>query len=91
MPNQKELGDRLSTGAIIEVKGEKMDGKTVMEVVMEAASDAKMDEATMSKLGSLVLPEVMTVSRQHSYAVEEYHKIEEENPMSTIYRRTGID
>jgi len=57
-----------------------MDGKTIMEVVMEAAYDAKVDEVTMCKLESLVSPEVMAISRQHWYTVEEYHQIEEENP-----------
>jgi putative transcriptional regulator len=35
-----------------------MDGKTIMEVVMEAAYDAKVDPVTMRKLEDLVLPEV---------------------------------
>jgi hypothetical protein len=37
-----------------------MDSKTIMEVVMEAACDAKVDEVTMSTLESLVSPEVQT-------------------------------
>ncbi len=35
-----------------------MDGKTVMEVVLEAANDAKVDKITMDKLEALALPTV---------------------------------
>jgi putative transcriptional regulator len=40
------------------LKRKRMDGKTIMEVVKEAAYDAKVDEDTMRKLEALVLPEV---------------------------------
>src|SRR5262249_39389462 len=58
----------------------KMDGKTIMEVVMEAAHDANVDEVTMSKLETFTRNQPMAISHQHRYTVEEYHKIEEENP-----------
>jgi putative transcriptional regulator len=35
-----------------------MDGKTIMEVVLDAACDADVDEITMRKLVDLALPEV---------------------------------
>jgi putative transcriptional regulator len=35
-----------------------MDDKTIMEVVLEAANDAKVDKVTMDKIESLALPEV---------------------------------
>jgi putative transcriptional regulator len=41
-------------------KDEKMDGKTIMEVVMEAVYDVNMDEVTLSELAALALPEVQT-------------------------------
>jgi DNA-binding transcriptional regulator YiaG len=58
--NERELEERLRSGLIIEVRMKKMDGKTIMEVVMEAAYDAKLDDATMHKLEALALPEVQT-------------------------------
>lgn len=39
-----------------------MDGKTIMEVVLEAASDAKVDKVTMDKLEALALPEVQELT-----------------------------
>lgn len=39
-----------------------MDGKTIMEVVLEAASDAKIDKVTMDKLEALALPEVQELT-----------------------------
>ena len=35
-----------------------MDGKTIIEVVMEAAYEAQVDEVTMRELEALILPEV---------------------------------
>jgi putative transcriptional regulator len=35
-----------------------MNGKTIMEVVLEAANDAKVEKVTMDKLETLALPEV---------------------------------
>jgi putative transcriptional regulator len=35
-----------------------MDNKTIMEVVLEAANDAKADKITMDKLEALALPEI---------------------------------
>src|ERR1035437_2256618 len=35
-----------------------MNGKTIMEVVLEAANDAKVDKVTMDKLEMLALPEI---------------------------------
>ena len=58
--NDRELEEHLRSRAIIAVKDEKMDGKTIMEVVMEAAYDANMDEVTVSKLATLALPDVQT-------------------------------
>jgi putative transcriptional regulator len=50
-----------------------MNGKTIMEVVLEAAKDAKADKVTLDKLESLALPEVIVLSpaqirdlREHS-------------------------
>ena len=39
-----------------------MDGKTIMEVVLEAASDAKVGKVTMDKLEALALPEVQALT-----------------------------
>jgi putative transcriptional regulator len=39
-----------------------MDGKTIMEVVLEAANDAKFDKVTMDQLQALALPEVRSLS-----------------------------
>jgi putative transcriptional regulator len=39
-----------------------MDGKTIMEVVLEAASDAKVSKVTMDKLEALALPEVQELT-----------------------------
>ena len=39
-----------------------MDGKTIMEVVLEAANDAKVDKITMNKLEALALPEVLELT-----------------------------
>ncbi len=39
-----------------------MNGKTIMEVVLEAASDAKVDKVTMDKLEALALPEVQKLT-----------------------------
>ena len=39
-----------------------MDGKTIMEVILEAASDAKVDKVTMDKLETLALPEVQELT-----------------------------
>jgi putative transcriptional regulator len=39
-----------------------MNGKTIMEVVLEAASDAKVDKVTMDKLEALALPQVQEMS-----------------------------
>jgi putative transcriptional regulator len=35
-----------------------MNGKTIMEIILEAANDAKVDKVTMDKLEMLALPEV---------------------------------
>lgn len=35
-----------------------MDNKTIMEVILEAANDAKVDKITMKRLEALALPEV---------------------------------
>jgi putative transcriptional regulator len=39
-----------------------MNGKTIMEVILEAASDAKVDKVTMDKLEALALPEVQELT-----------------------------
>ena len=39
-----------------------MNGKTIMEVVLEAANDAKVDKVTMDKLEALALPEVQELT-----------------------------
>lgn len=35
-----------------------MNGRTIMEVVLEAANDARVDKITMDKLEALTLPEI---------------------------------
>jgi putative transcriptional regulator len=54
----------------------KMDGKTIMEVVMEAAYDAKMDEVTMCKLEALLLPELQ------AFAPDEIRRLRESTKLS---------
>ena len=53
----------------------KMDGKTIMEVVMEAAYDAKLDDATMRKLESLALPEIQTFTPDEIKRLRESAKL----------------
>lgn len=39
-----------------------MNNKTIMEVVLEAANDAKVDKITMDKLEALALPEIISMT-----------------------------
>lgn len=39
-----------------------MNDKTIMEVVLEAARDAKVDKVTMDKLEALALPEIQNMT-----------------------------
>ena len=39
-----------------------MDGKSIMEVVLEAANDANVDKITLNKLEALALPEVRVLT-----------------------------
>ena len=51
-----------------------MDGKTIMEAVMEAAYDAKMDKITMRKLELLALPEIKTLTPEQIRTLRESAK-----------------
>jgi DNA-binding transcriptional regulator YiaG len=73
--NYGELEAHLRSGAIIEVKDEKMDGKTIMEVVMEAAYEANMDEVTIGELAALALPEVQTFTPDEIKRLRESTKL----------------
>lgn len=53
-----------------------MDGKTIMEVVMKAAKDAKVDKVTMRNLEALALPEV------HGFTPKEIRKLRESSKLS---------
>jgi putative transcriptional regulator len=48
-----------------------MNGKTITEVVLEAAKDANADKVTMSKLETLALPEVKTLTPAQIRALRE--------------------
>ena len=48
-----------------------MNGKTITQVVLEAAQDANADKVTMSKLESLALPEVKTLTPAQIRALRE--------------------
>jgi putative transcriptional regulator len=48
-----------------------MNGKTIMEVVLEAANDANFDKVTMKKLEALALPEVHELSATQIRALRE--------------------
>lgn len=39
-----------------------MNDKTIMEVILEAAEDAKVDKVTMNKIENLALPEVQVLT-----------------------------
>ena len=52
-----------------------MDGKTIMEVVLEAAYDAKMDKVTLRKLEALALPEVREISPDEIRRLRESAKL----------------
>lgn len=58
-----------------------MNGKTILEVVMEAAYDAKMDIATMRKLEALVLPEVQTFTPDEIRRLHESTKLRGTSPI----------
>jgi len=48
-----------------------MNGKTITQVVLEAAKDANADKVTMSKLESLALPEVRVLTPPQIRALRE--------------------
>ncbi|HEX4774459.1 MAG TPA: helix-turn-helix domain-containing protein [Candidatus Saccharimonadales bacterium] len=52
-----------------------MDGKTIMEVVLEAANDAKADKITMDKLESLALPQVQALTPAQIRQLREQSKL----------------
>lgn len=52
-----------------------MNGKTIMEVVLEAANDAKVDKVTMNKLEALALPEVHSLTPAQIRALREQSKL----------------
>ena len=52
-----------------------MDGKTIMEIVMEAAYDAKMDKITMRKLEALALPEIKAMTASEIRTLRESAKL----------------
>ena len=52
-----------------------MDGKTILEVVLEAANDAKADKVTMSKLETLALPEVHSLTPAQIRTLREHSKL----------------
>lgn len=52
-----------------------MDGKTIMEVVLEAAYDAKMDKVTLRKLEALALPEIREFSPDEIRRLRESTKL----------------
>jgi len=53
-----------------------MDDKTIIEVVMEAACDAKVDKVTMRQLEALALPEV------HAFTPDEIRRLRESAKVS---------
>src|SRR5580704_10410719 len=52
-----------------------MNGKTITQVVLEAAKDANADKVTMSKLESLALPEVKTLTPSQIRALREHSNL----------------
>ena len=48
-----------------------MNGKIIMEVVLEAASDAEVDKVTMDKLEAQALPEVQALTAAQIRQVRE--------------------
>ena len=52
-----------------------MDGKTMMEVALEAAYDAKFDEVTMRELEALIVPEVKTFTPDEIRRLRESAKL----------------
>jgi putative transcriptional regulator len=48
-----------------------MNGKTIMEVVLEAAEEAQADKVTMSRIENLALPEVRNLTPKQIRALRE--------------------
>jgi len=52
-----------------------MNGKSIIEVVLEAANDAKVDKITMDKLKTLALPEVQELTPTQIRQLREQSKL----------------
>jgi putative transcriptional regulator len=52
-----------------------MNGKTIMEVVLEAANDAKFGKITMDQLQTLALPEVKVLTPAEIRSLREESKL----------------
>src|ERR1700704_2228493 len=52
-----------------------MDGKTIMEVVLEAANDAKVDKITMDKIEMLALPAIQILTPTQIRQLREQSKL----------------
>ncbi|HEY1645536.1 MAG TPA: helix-turn-helix domain-containing protein [Candidatus Saccharimonadales bacterium] len=52
-----------------------MDGKTIMEVVLEAANDANFDKVTMAQIQALALPEIKELTPAEIRRLREESKL----------------
>lgn len=52
-----------------------MDGKSIMEVVLESAKDLKFDKVTMHELEALALPKVRDLSSKQIKSIRERAKV----------------